>query len=107
MTEKDDLVFEFWGTKDGRKVTMTQPIISNVTKPPPTQYIETEDLNEGEKECTERAHDGAETTFDYTVVYSDGTEKKQTFSSYYRPWRAVCLIGKKKPSQENKGATAG
>lgn len=95
-TEKDDLVFEFWGAKDGRSVVMTDPILYNITKPPPTKYVETEDLPEGETKCTERAHDGAEAKFDYTVTYADGTKKEQTFSSSYRPWQAVCLVGKKK-----------
>lgn len=96
ITKKDDLIFEFWGTQDGRNVVMTKPVIYNITKPPPTKYIETEDLPQGETKCTERAHDGAETKFDYTVTYPDGTKKEQTFSSSYRPWQAVCLVGKEK-----------
>lgn len=99
-TEKDDLVFEFWGAKDGRSVVMTDPILYNITKPPPTKYVETEDMPEGETKCTERAHDGAEAKFNYTVSYPDGSTKEQTFNSYYRPWQAVCLVGKKKVEAE-------
>ncbi len=98
MTDKDELIFEFWGAKDGRKVTQTEPIIYDVTKPPSTLLVETEDIPEGEKKCTERAHDGAKTKFDYKVEYPDGTVKEQSFLSAYKPWRAVCLIGKKKTS---------
>lgn len=93
--EKDDLYFEFWGTKDGRTVSQTEPKIYNITKPPLTRYIETEDLKAGETKCTERAHNGAETDFDYTVTYPDGTIKEKNFHSYYKPWQAVCLVGKK------------
>lgn len=93
--EKDDLYFEFWGTKDGRTVSQTEPKIYNITKPPPTKYIETEDIKQGETKCTERAHNGAETDFDYTVTYPDGTVKEKNFRSYYKPWQAVCLVGKK------------
>ena len=96
MTDKDELIFEFWGAKDGRKVTQTEPIIYDVAKPPSTLFVETDDIPEGEKKCTERAHDGAKTKFDYKVEYPDGTVKEQSFLSAYKPWQAVCLIGKKK-----------
>ena len=99
-TKKDDLIFEFWGAKDGRAVVQTDPTIYTITKPPPTKYVETEDLPPGETKCTERAHDGAEAKFDYAVTYPDGTKKEQTFSSSYRPWQAVCLVGKKKVETE-------
>ena len=106
MTEKDDLIFEFWGTKDGRNVTITDPRIYNIVNPPPTKLIETEDMNPGEKKCTERAHKGAQTDFDYTVTYPDGTKSEETFYSTYRPWQEVCLVGKEKTNEENTDATA-
>lgn len=94
--KQDDLIFEFWGTSDGRKVVVGKPEIYNITKPLLTKYIETEDLPPGETKCTERAHNGAETKFDYYIKYSDGTEKMRTFYSYYKPWQAVCLKGVEK-----------
>lgn len=91
--ESDNLYFEFWGTKDDRKITQTKPKIYNITKPPPTKIIETEELEPGEKKCTEHAVDGADTHFDYTVEYPDGIIKEETFFSHYRPWQEVCLLG--------------
>ncbi len=106
MTDQDDLIFEFWGTRDGRKSTQTEPLIYDITKPPKTLYIETEDIPVGQTKCTERAHDGAKTKFDYKVEYPDGSVKEQTFYSSYRPWQAVCLVGKKKAEEtENPSAT--
>lgn len=96
--EGDDIYFDFWGTKDGRKTNITDPIISNITKPAPTKIIETLDLPVGEKKCTEHAHNGADAYFDYTVTYADETEKYERFSSHYVPWREVCLIGVEKLS---------
>lgn len=94
--EGDDIYFDFWGTRDGRKRTITDPVISNITKPEPTKIIETLDLPVGEKKCTEHAHNGADAYFDYTVKYSDGTTKEKRFTSHYVPWREVCLIGVEK-----------
>lgn len=99
----DELFFEFWGTKDGRKVTVGEPSIFNITKPPPTKYVETEDLEVGEQKCTERAHNGAETVFDYKVEYPNGNVHKESFYSYYKPWQAVCLIGVEKAASGTAG----
>jgi vancomycin resistance protein YoaR len=89
----DELLFLIWGTQDGRAVSSTKPIVYNIVSPPPTKYIPTTDLPVGQKRCTESAHAGASASFDYHVAYPDGTYKKETFNSYYRPWGAVCLIG--------------
>ena len=91
--EGDDLIFEFWGTKDGRVAEQTKPVIYNITAPKPTQYIETADLPVGEVKCTEHAVPGADTSFDYKVTYPSGEVKETTFKSHYIPWQEVCLIG--------------
>ena len=91
--EGDNLYFDFWGTNDGRVVEMTEPTIYNIISPGPTKYIETLDLEPGKKRCTESAHSGADTYFDYKVTYPDSEIKEKRFSSHYVPWRAVCLIG--------------
>ncbi|MDD5725815.1 MAG: VanW family protein [Patescibacteria group bacterium] len=85
--------FEMWGTKDGRKVTQTKPRIYNIVPAPPTKLTETEDLAPGKKKCSESAHAGADAEFSTTVEYADGRKREETFSSHYRPWQAVCLIG--------------
>lgn len=91
--EGDNLFFEFWGTKDGRQAERTKPKTWGWKDPPPTKYIKTTDLAPGVKKCTESSHKGVTASFDYTVTSTDGTVKKQTFTSVYRPWQAVCLIG--------------
>lgn len=102
--EKNELFFDLWGTNDGRKIEITEPVIYNIVKPPETKYIETEDLAPGEIKCTEKSHNGASAYFDYKVTYPEGattTPVVQTrFSSYYVPWQAVCLIGKDKKELE-------
>ena len=96
--EGDDMYFDFWGTNDGRVATTTYPVIYNIVKPPPTKIIETDELKPGERKCTERAHNGADAWFDYTVIYPEGStttpEVKRRFTSHYVPWQEVCLVGK-------------
>lgn len=97
--EGNEIFFDFWGTEDGRVATTTYPVIYNITPPPPTKIIETDELEPGEKKCTERAHNGADAYFDYTVIYPENAttsplEKVERFSSHYVPWQEVCLVGK-------------
>ena len=94
----NDIYFDFWGTKDGRIIEETDPVIYNIVKPEPTKIVETTDLAPGIKKCTERAHNGANAYFDYKVTYPDGIIKEERFKSHYVPWREVCLIGVEKLS---------
>lgn len=104
--EGDKLYFDFWGTKDGRSVSQTDPVIYNIVKPGPTKLIETLSLPPGKKKCTERAHSGADAYFDYKVSYPNGEVKEKRFNSHYVPWREVCLIGVEKLSENNNAATS-
>ncbi|MBI3291172.1 VanW family protein, partial [Candidatus Falkowbacteria bacterium] len=94
--EGDNLIFEFYGTPDGREVTIepNPPAIYNITQPGPPRYIETEDLAPGEKKKVESSHAGADTYFKYTIKYPNGETKEQEFYSHYVPWREVWLVGK-------------
>ncbi len=89
----DNLSFEFWGTKDGRTASRTKPKVWGWKSPPATKLIETTDLKPGVKKCTETAHKGVSASFDYIVNYSDGHTATSTFTSVYKPWQEVCLIG--------------
>ena len=97
--EGDDLIFEFWGTSDGRRVELTEPRIFNIVEPGPTKIIETEDLKPGEKKCTESSHKGADAEFTRVITSVDGEAKEEVWSSRYRPWQAVCLVGKEKSDE--------
>lgn len=98
----NEIFFDFWGVTDGRSATTTYPVIYNITPPPPTKIIETDTLAPGDKKCTEKAHNGADAYFDYTVIYPENAtttpEKVERFSSHYVPWQEVCLVGKEATS---------
>lgn len=98
------LIFEFWGTTDGRKVLFEgdnktndlaklKPQIFNITNPGLPKEIETTDLAPGVKKLIDHAHNGADTIFYRYITKSDGTNVKETWKSHYVPWQAVFLIG--------------
>ncbi len=98
----DELIFDFYGTKDGRKIEISPdpPSISNIRSPGPARYIETDELAPGQKRKIESAHSGADTYFKYTVIYSNGEEKITDFNSRYVAWPEVWLIGKEPEPEE-------
>jgi len=100
-----DITFTFWGTKDGRSVVMTKPRVYNIVAAPEKKVIETTDIPAGTTKCTESAHAGATASFDYTVTYASGEVKKVNFTSYYKPWGAVCMVGVSSPSTATTSST--
>jgi len=94
--EGNNLIFEFYGTKDGRKfeINPDPPKIYNVSRPGAPRYIETEDLKPGEKKQIEKPHNGADTYFKYIITYADGRLVEKEFASHYVAWPEIWLIGK-------------
>ncbi len=88
------ITFDMYGTKDGRTISQTDPIVSNVTPPPDPQYIQTDTLPTGTTKQTEKAHNGSDAVFTYSVMDASGKViNKQTFTSHYVPWQARFLVG--------------
>lgn len=98
----NELIFELYGTKDGRVATSTQPRLYNVVKPGPTKIIETTDLAPGQRKCIEHAHNGADADFTYTVEYADGRVETEVFKSHYKAWPEVCLLGVAEESENTQ-----
>ena len=90
--EGNNLIFDFYGTKDSRVASTTTPKLFNVTKPPATKYIKTTDLKPGQKKLLEHAHNGGSASFTYSVT-KDGKTERQTFNSVYKAWQEVWLVG--------------
>ncbi len=90
---RSKLVYEIWGTSDGRKIETTTPVTYDWVAAPPTKIVETTDLPPGTKKCTESAHAGVKAYFDRFITRADGTKDEERFHSTYRPWQAVCLVG--------------
>lgn len=97
--EGTKLIFELYGTADGRKVEISPPKIFNIVPPGPTRYIETEELKPGEKKKVEKAVAGADTEFTRIITYANGEKREEVWKSHYKPWPEVWLVGKKPERQ--------
>jgi vancomycin resistance protein YoaR len=87
------LVFEIYGTDDGRISTTTKPQITSSTPPPEDLYIDDPNLPEGTIKQIDYKSWGAKVVFDYTVERNNEVIFEKTFLSNYRPWQAVFLRG--------------
>ncbi len=89
------LVFELYGTSDGRVSAVSKPTISDVSEPAEDLYIDDPTLPAGTVKQIEHKAWGSKVRFNYTVT-RDGEEIYQkTFLTNYRPWQAVYLRGTK------------
>jgi vancomycin resistance protein YoaR len=90
----NELTFEFYGTSDGRKVEISDPVIYDITSPGAPVYKEDSSLPQGEIVQKEKAHDGSKASFHYKVTSSSGKILTETdFTSTYTPWQAVFYYG--------------
>ncbi|MCF7906693.1 VanW family protein [Patescibacteria group bacterium] len=92
--EGDDLIFEFYGTDDGRKVQGEGPEIYNIVQPGPPQFIETDELEPGKKRRIESAHAGAEAKYINTITFPNKITRRDVWVSRYQPWPEVWLVGR-------------
>lgn len=92
-TKLATLVFELYGTSDGRTREMTKPIITDQVPPPEDVYIDDPTLPPGQVKQIEYKAWGAKVKFDYTVKREGETIYKKTFYSNYHPWQTVYLRG--------------
>lgn len=87
------LAFELYGTNDGRAVTISKPIVSNVIPSLPTVYQDDPTLPAGTLKQTDFAAAGAKVEFTYKVERNGETIYSKKFTSNYQPWAAVYLRG--------------
>ncbi|MDP3994827.1 MAG: VanW family protein [bacterium] len=90
---KSMLVFEIYGTSDGRKSYVSKPTISGTTPPPEDLYTDDPTLPAGTIKQIDYKAWGAKVSFDYKVTKNNETLFEKTFYSNYRPWQAVYLRG--------------
>jgi len=93
LPKKSMLIFEIYGTNDGRAAATTKPIISSVTAPPEDLYIDDPTLPIGTIKQIDYKAWGAKAHFTYTVEKDGEVMFEKTFYSNYRPWQAKFLQG--------------
>ena len=93
--QNKSLAFKIYGTSDGRKVFISNPVVTSQTPPPEPLYEETDDLAKGVTKQIDWSAWGANVKFTRTVELNGDFLSNDTFTSNYRPWRAVYLVGTK------------
>lgn len=88
---EDKAIFEIYGVSDGRTSSISEPIITNKTNTPLTQYIETNDISL-DGVCKNTPQIGYTTKVDYQVIYPNQEIKEQVFNSIYKPLKKSCYI---------------
>lgn len=89
------LVFELYGTSDGRVSSVSKPTISDVSEPAEDLYVDDPTLPAGSVKQIEHKAWGSKVRFNYTVTRNGEEIYKKTFLTNYRPWQAVYLRGTK------------
>ena len=92
-TAAASLVFEIYGTSDGRVATTTKPITTDITPPPEDLYVDEPTLPEGTIKQIDWKAWGAKSRFTYKVQRGGEIIYEKTFYSNYRPWQAIFLRG--------------
>lgn len=92
-SKNSKLVFEFYGTADGRKAEVVNYRQWDARPAPPDLYQDDPTLSTGTVKQIEKSIPGLKTAFDYKVTKDGETVFEKTFFSNFRPWQAVYLRG--------------
>jgi|SRR5581483_7011441 len=87
------LTYNLYGTKDGRNVSITTPVVTNIIPAPPDKFQDDPTLPKGTVQQTDFSANGATATFSRTVTKDGKTLISETYTSIYQPWQAVFLRG--------------
>lgn len=87
------LAFHFFGTSDGREVTISKSRVWDQLPPPPDLYQDDPSLLPGTIKQVDWKAWGAKVAFDWKVTRGNEVLQQRTFFSNYRPWQAIFLKG--------------
>lgn len=87
------LAVDLYGTPDGRITSVSKPVITNQTPPPPELRQEDPTLPKGTVKQVDFSAWGANVIFSRTVTRNGQVIISESFRSNYRPWQAIFLVG--------------
>ncbi|MBI4039459.1 VanW family protein [Candidatus Daviesbacteria bacterium] len=87
------LYVDLYGTNDARIAKLSTPLVTNQTPPPADMRQEDPTLAKGQVRQVDFPAWGANVTFTRTVIKDGKIISSNKFSSFYRPWQAVYLVG--------------
>jgi vancomycin resistance protein YoaR len=93
-TENDSAIFEIYGVYDERMASVSNAVVSDIIPPPPTRYIEVDNLGITAEHCEHSSQRGYTAKVFYNIFYKDGTNKEQIFNSVYQPYAKICYINR-------------
>ncbi len=91
--ENNKLSFKLYGKKDGRIVELSTPILSDYTSAPEPQFQDDPTLKKGVVRQVDFAAPGGRSRYSYKVTLGKEVMFEKDFNIWYRPWRAVFLVG--------------
>lgn len=89
------LYVDLYGTPDGRTTTLTKPIVTNQTPPPPDLRQDDPTLPKGTVKQVDWSAWGANVSFQRTVTRNSEVIANEVWKSNYKPWQAIFLVGTK------------
>jgi len=101
-TEGSDLYYVFYGTSDGRKVTLSGPKSWGYYKKTEPKYTETSELGPGQKRVKSGAKTGFQSQWERVIAYADGTKVVEEIYSNYEARPQEILIGRGSWKSESK-----
>lgn len=87
------LTVDIYGTNDGRRVELAEPVVSNITPAPDPLYQDDPTLPKGTTKQVDFAAQGATASFTRKVYKGNTQIIDETIRSNFRPWQAVYLVG--------------
>lgn len=87
------LYIDIYGTGDGRVATLSKPVITNQTPPPPELRQDDPTLPKGTVKQVDWSAWGANVSFYRTVTRGSETLISETWKSFFKPWQAIFLVG--------------
>jgi len=87
------LQVDIYGTSDGRTVKLTSPVIRNRRPAPEPLYQDDPTIPAGTTKQVDWAAQGLTSVFDRTVTRNGEVLIDESFTSNFRPWQAVYLVG--------------
>ncbi len=87
------LYVDLYGTSDGRIATLSKPVVTNQTPPPPELRQDDPTLPKGAVKQVDFPAWGARVYFSRTITRGSETPIKEDFVSNYKAWQAVYLVG--------------
>ncbi len=89
----NSLIFDLYGTKDGRTVSMSKPVVKDQVSPPEDLYIDDPTLSVGTVKQIDYKAWGAKVYFNYKVEKEGTVIFEKIFYTTYQPWQAKYLKG--------------